>query len=142
MIHMLQKEIDVWVFTERYAPVIEVDCSNLSPNMPIKIGDIEKLLPDGMFLHQKWQKRRFHSFVKLTDTNIYIQRKNEVIEQAEMIREEKQKIQSRLLNNEDGKEKRSTGMNVPLYIRSSKHIINEKKIAQKDFGDGVKRKAK
>jgi hypothetical protein len=67
--------------------------------------------------------------VKLTDTNIYIQRKNWVIEQAEMIREEKQKIQSRLLNNEDGKEKRSTGMNVPLYIRSSKHIINEKKIA-------------
>jgi len=33
------------------------------------------------------------------------------------------------LNNEDGKEKRTTGMNVPLYIRSSKHIINEKKIA-------------
>lgn len=59
-----------------------------------------------------------------------------------MIREEKQKIQSRLLNNEDGKEKRASGMNVPLYIRSSKHIINEKKIAQKDFGDGVKRKGK
>lgn len=46
------------------------------------------------------------------------------------------------MNNEDGKEKRTTGMNVPLYIRSSKHIINEKKIAQKDFGDGVKRKGK
>ena len=56
--------------------MIEVDCKDLSPNMPIKIGDVEKMLPDGMFLHKHYQRQRFNSVVKLTETNVYIQRKN------------------------------------------------------------------
>ena len=56
--------------------MIEVDCKDLSPQMSIKIGDIEKLLPHGMFLHKNYQAMRFHSVVKLSETNSYIQRKN------------------------------------------------------------------
>jgi len=52
--------------------VIEVDCKDLSPNMPIKIGDVEKMLPHGMFLHKSYQRARFHSVVKLSETNVYI----------------------------------------------------------------------
>ena len=54
LFHFLHREICVWSFEDNYPGVIEVDCKNLSPNMAIKIGDIEKLLPHGMFLHKSY----------------------------------------------------------------------------------------
>ena len=69
-----------------------------------------------MFLHKKCQASRFQSIVKLTETNSYIQRKNQVIEQADLIREERKKLQTRLLEKGDGKAKRTSGMAVPKYI--------------------------
>lgn len=48
---------------------------------------------------------RFQSIVKLTETNSYIQRKNQVIEQAELIREEKKRMQTKLLTKGDGRDK-------------------------------------
>lgn len=74
------EEIMVWCYNESYPGIIEIDCKDLSPQLSIKVGDIEKLLPNGMFLHKEMQRRRFQSVVKLTETNSYIQRKNQVIE--------------------------------------------------------------
>lgn len=128
--HYLLRELQVWCYTETYPPVIEVDCSILSPNMPIKIGDIELQLPNGMFLHKDWEKRRFHSIVKLTETNSYILRKNQIIEQNEQIREQKRKMTKRMLSTGPIKTKKSGALVVPKYISSSKHIMAEKKIAQ------------
>jgi hypothetical protein len=45
------KDVWVWSFMDNYPARIEVDCSHLSPNMALKIGDVEKLLPYGMYLH-------------------------------------------------------------------------------------------
>ena len=87
-------------------------------------------LPHGMFLHKDWERKRQHAIVKLIETNSYIQRKNQVIEQAELIREEKRKMQKRMLSTGPIKEKKYTGSTVPKYIQSSKHIMAEKKIAQ------------
>lgn len=126
----LIRELKVWCYTESYPPNIEVDCAYLTPNMPIKIGDIEMRLPNGMFLHRDEERRRFHSIVKLIETNSYIQRKNQVIEQDELIREEKRKLAKRLLESGPPKAKRTEGMQVPKYIASSKLLIAEKKIAQ------------
>jgi hypothetical protein len=60
--------------------------------MSFKVGDLEKQLPHGMFLHKDHAKTRFHSVVKLTETNMYIQRKNQVIEQADQIRDAKKDL--------------------------------------------------
>jgi hypothetical protein len=65
---------------DTYPARIEVDCRELSPNMPIKIGDIEKMLPYGMYLHKKYNSAKFHSVVRLQETNSYVTRKNLVIE--------------------------------------------------------------
>jgi len=133
--HYLVPKIQVWCFTDSYPGVIEVDCSDLSPLMPIKVGDIEKQLPEGMYLHKKWQKLRFNSIVKLTETNSYIQRKNQVYEQADLIREEKKKIQIRMLGQEKKSSKKSGGLQVPKIIASSRNIMDEKKEAQKKMGN-------
>ena len=108
--------------------------------MAIKIGDVERLLPHGMFLHKQYQRLRYQSIVKLTETNSYIQRKNQVIEQAELIREEKKNLQTRLMMEKTAlnRQKRTTGLSVPKYIQSSKHIMAEKKIAQAGMETGEK----
>ena len=36
---------------DTYPARIEVDCSLLTPTGPIKIGDVEKMLPYGCYLH-------------------------------------------------------------------------------------------
>lgn len=38
---------------------IEVDCQQLAPNNPIKLGDVEKLLPFGMYLHKQYDSMKF-----------------------------------------------------------------------------------
>ena len=85
---------------------------------------------------------RFQSIVKLTETNSYIQRKNQVIEQAELIREEKKKMQTKLLTKGDGKNKKMKGLQVPKYIQSSKHIMAEKKVAQANLNVSTEGKGK
>jgi hypothetical protein len=61
----LVKDIWVWCFLDVYPAIVEVDCSELSPNMAIKIGDVEKMLPYGMYLHKKYNSQKFHSVVRL-----------------------------------------------------------------------------
>jgi len=55
--------------------------------MPIKIGDLEKMLPYGMYLHKKYNSQRFHSVVRLTRTNSYVSRQNILIEQTDKIKD-------------------------------------------------------
>jgi len=33
--------------------------------MPIKIGDVEKMLPYGLYLHKQYDHQKFHSVVRL-----------------------------------------------------------------------------
>jgi len=91
--HWLRDKFDVWTYTTRYPPVVEIDCSWLSPRRPLKIGDAEKLLPYGVYLHKKYIPQRFHSIVKLTENNAYIKRKNMVLDHEEAIRVQRLKTQ-------------------------------------------------
>ena len=55
--------------------------------MPIKIGDVEKMLPYGMYLHKQYNNQKFHSVVSLTVTNVYQNRRNLIVEQSDQIKE-------------------------------------------------------
>ena len=65
--------------------------------MSIKIGDVEKMLPYGMYLHQKYDTMRFHSVVRLTTTPSYDKRKTLIQEQNNTIADERSKMQSSML---------------------------------------------
>ena len=67
-----ETKIWVWCFNDSYPARLEVDCSELSPRLPIKIGDLERMLPHGMYLHKKYNNQKFNSLVKLRQTNVYI----------------------------------------------------------------------
>ena len=135
------KAIKVWCYNQTWPAVIEVDCKHLSPQLSIKVGDIERQLPHGMLLHKDNARARFHSVVRLSETNVYIQRKNQIIEQQELIRDAKRDLQTKLLDDSTKKKKRTTGMTVPISIQGSKALMAEKKIAQaglNEFGEKIK----
>lgn len=74
------KHLWVWCFSDVYPGRIDIDCSHLSTNMSIKIGDVEKMLPYGMYLHKMYNHQKFHSVVSFAITNKYIGRRNLIIE--------------------------------------------------------------
>ena len=78
-----QKSLWVWCFNDVYPGRIDIDCAHLSPNMPIKIGDVEKMLPYGMYLHKQYNNMKFHAVVTLGITNKYIGRRNLIVEQSD-----------------------------------------------------------
>lgn len=81
MFNYYVKELYVWCFTDTYPARLEVDCQDLTPNFSIRIGDVEKMLPHGMYLHKQYEHQRFRAVVGLTQTNLYMQRKNALQEQ-------------------------------------------------------------
>ncbi len=66
------KNVYVWSFIDRYPPRLEINCEDLTPKYSIKIGDLEKMLPHGMYLHKMYDHRKTQSIVKLTPTNLYM----------------------------------------------------------------------
>lgn len=65
--------------------------------MPIKVGDVEKMLPYGMYLHKKYNSQKFHAIAKLSETNPYVARRNMVIEHSEKIKQQRVKMQAELM---------------------------------------------
>jgi len=50
--HYLIRDLWVWSFNDTYPAQMEIDCSGMSPNISVKVGDIERMLPYGMYLHK------------------------------------------------------------------------------------------
>lgn len=98
--------------------------------MSIKIGDVEKTLPYGMYLHKQYDHQKFHSVMSLTTTNVYVSRKNAIIEQRDLIKEQRNKMRFDLLMKRDqvNARKASGGKpELPKAVWSSKLIEKEKK---------------
>lgn len=81
--HFNIRQVYVWSFNDTYPARVEIDCSHLSPNAAIKLGDLERMLPHGLYLHKQYEHQKFHSVVGLTPTNAYVARKNIIVEHAE-----------------------------------------------------------
>lgn len=70
-IEQMIKELDLWTYSEIYPPQIHLDCSHLTVKESIKLGDVEKLLPEGVYFHKKYNHRLHQSVIKLEETKLY-----------------------------------------------------------------------
>ena len=95
--------------------------------MSIKIGDVEKMLPYGMYLHKMYSHQKFHSVAKLVSTNAYVARKNTIIEHAEQIREQRRRMQSVMLEKKQDARVSKAQKAVPKVVVSAKFIMADKK---------------
>lgn len=75
------------------------------------------MLPYGMYLHKDYEHQRFSSIVKLTQTNVYLQRKNAVAEQAEQIKDQRKKMQLAMVG-----EKRAREAAAAAHKKPEKHV--------------------
>jgi hypothetical protein len=127
------KDLYVWCFNDTYPARLEVNCEDLSPAYPIKIGDIEKMLPYGMYLHKMYDHQKFHSVVKLNNTNVYVQRKNMIVEQADQIKDQRKRMQLAMVSERSRKDagKKKAEKHVPEVVASAKFIMQEKKDSEK-----------
>ena len=65
------RTLDLWTYSEVYPPRIDVDCSQMTIEESIKLGDVEKMLPEGVYLHKKYDHRKHQSVVNLIETKVY-----------------------------------------------------------------------
>lgn len=123
----------MWCFNDTYPPRIEVDCSHLTPSFPIKIGDVERMLPHGMYLHKMYEKQKFRSVVNLKESNLYLQRKTALAEQNDAIEKHKKKVQLTLMEKKKVVEapRKKAKKQVPIVVQSAKFLMAEKKEAEK-----------
>jgi hypothetical protein len=130
----LHREVYVWCYNDQYPARIEVDCKDLTPSYPIKIGDIEKMLPYGVYLHKMYDHQKFTAVVKLKNTNLYQQRKNMIVEQADMIKDQRKKMQLAMVGEkrkEAAAGKKKVEKHVPEVVTSAKFLMQEKKDNEK-----------
>lgn len=95
--------------------------------MPVKLGDVERMLPYGMYLHKQHEPQRFHSVARLTMTNTYVTRKNTILEQNEIIKEQRERMQTELLERKKVARTDFKDKKVPITVQSSKFIQQQKK---------------
>jgi hypothetical protein len=62
------EQIDVWCFNETFLPKIEIDARLVTPKRCFRIADLEDHLPEGMFLHRKYDSCRHHSIFTISET--------------------------------------------------------------------------
>jgi len=62
------ESIDVWCFNETYKPIIEIDARLITPTKCFRVADLEEMLPDGMYLHRKYDNMRHQSIFSITET--------------------------------------------------------------------------
>ena len=73
--------------------------------------------------------------MKLNQTNLYVQRKNMVVEQADQIKDQRKRMQLAMVNERSRKDanagKKKAEKNVPEVATSAKFLMQEKKDSEK-----------
>lgn len=96
-----------------------------------------------MYLHKMYNHQKFKSVVSLYQTNLYLQRKNAVMEQADAIKDERKRMQLNLVRqkrSESASAKKASVKNVPRVVQSAKFLMAEKKEAEKELKAAEKKK--
>lgn len=64
----LDEDYDIWCFNEDYKPIVEIDSRLCSPSRPLRVLDIANALPEGMYLHRKYDFIRWRVLIRMEET--------------------------------------------------------------------------
>jgi hypothetical protein len=64
-------EVDVWCKTDEYWPLIEIDTRLVAPGKAFKLMDLSMMLPEGMWLHRKYDKMLQQGVISLGENFNY-----------------------------------------------------------------------
>jgi hypothetical protein len=133
--------IDIWCKNEDYMPIIEIDTKMVFPGKPFKFIDVSMLLPEGMWLHRKYDNILYNSIVTMgqnfnyvisstlfpsPDPTIDLEKSNEEVEEDEVSDETKQFEAYINQSKESQQTKKKKKQAMPIAVASSKKLLQVK----------------
>ena len=109
-----------------------------------RVGDVEKMLPDGMFLHKKYFHRRWDAVIKMRESVLLKAKRVEKMLDREEIKVERNRLDftgdvSQFRQKAMVRERKKRGPSVPEVVRSAKVVMKQRKNLQFQEGDTVRR---
>jgi hypothetical protein len=64
--------VDIWCVNDEYPPVIEIDTRLINFHTPLRFRDLDHFLPEGMWLHRKYDREYNNAIVGMTENYNHI----------------------------------------------------------------------
>lgn len=123
-------EVEVWCINDEYPPILEIDARLLFPEKPFKYEDLAMMLPEGMWLHRKYDNMFRTSIVTIGENYNYLlantlmpfdlpsqgKTQDEDSEEQGLIKKEQ----------EYSTKKKSKGVSMPFAAASAKKLMQTK----------------
>lgn len=126
-------EVDVWCTTDDYPPILEIDTRLITPGKPFKFLNLNLFLPEGMWLHRKYDSVMYNSIASMGENfNLIIAGKQYPLdepgtskEKEDQENEEARQIDA-LIDRGLQVKKTKKGPSMPFSAASSKKIMQAK----------------
>jgi predicted DNA binding CopG/RHH family protein len=129
-------DVLVWTKVEDYPPLIEIDTRLIAPNKPFKFIDLSYMLPEGVWLHKKYDRVLYNSIASMGENfNYFLSSNAYPIEDAtnlsldkEEETEETQEIKEiqELMTQAHQNKKKKKAVTMPFNAVSSKKMMQTK----------------
>jgi hypothetical protein len=124
-------EVDVWCKNDDYPVIFEVDSRMIQPSKPYKIIDLQMSLPEGMWLHRKYDRLLYNgifgmgeNFNLIISNTLYPVDEIKEKEDTEELADEAKQLQT--IMGSKTKEKKKKTVTMPFTAASSKKIMQAK----------------
>ncbi len=124
--------VDIWTTVEDYPPIIEIDTRLIFPHKPFKFIDLQGMLPEGVWLHRKYDNVMQTSIASMGENFNYLLSSNlypieELREEGDFNQEQGQELmQMQEAMKLAGKNKLKKKPTMPFQAASSKKLMQTK----------------
>jgi hypothetical protein len=130
-------DVDVWCKNEEYPPILEIDTRLISPDHPFKFLDLSLMLPEGMWLHRKYDRVMYNAIASmgenynmvLASTQITAEdpdNAGEVGADQTELSDELKEMNDFIEKTQGPKQKKKKSLSMPLSAASSKKLMQVK----------------
>lgn len=130
-------DVDVWCKNEEYPPILEIDTRLITPDRPYKFLDLSLMLPEGIWLHRKYDRVMYNSIASmgenfnmvLASTQITAgdpENAAEVGNDTTELSDELKEMNDFIEKTQGPKQKKKKSLSMPLSAASSKKLMQIK----------------
>lgn len=128
--------VHIWSKVEDYPPLIEIDTRLIFPNKPFKFIDLSNMLPEGVWLHKKYDRVLYNSIASMSENFNYFLSSNaypiddtsnlSLDKEQESQETEEMKEMQELMSQAHQNKKKKKAVTMPFNAVSSKKMMQTK----------------
>jgi hypothetical protein len=126
----------IWTKVEDYPPIVEIDTRMIFPNKPFKFIDLSNMLPEGVWLHRKYDSVMHNAIASMSENYNYFlsstahpidETTNLSLEKQESVEEaEEMKEMQKMMEQAHKSKKKKKAVTMPFTAVSSKKMMQTK----------------